>query len=236
MNTGTLYIVATPIGNIEDITIRALRILKEEVSLVYCEDTRNSRKLLDAFNISVQTKSLHAHSADAKIAEACTELLNGKNIAYITDAGTPGLSDPGSKLVMQARGKDIPIVPLPGPSALATLVSVAGFPEKNIIFAGFLSKKPGKRIHELEKLAEFPGIIVVYESPYRIKKLLEAINEVFPNNQITIGREMTKYFEEFITGTANEILNNKNKLTEKGEFAVAIFNGELKGSKKQNEF
>jgi 16S rRNA (cytidine1402-2'-O)-methyltransferase len=224
METGTLYIIATPIGNMEDITMRAVRILKEEIDAVYCEDTRQSRRLLDAYGITVQARSLHAHSSDARIAEACEELLKGKNIGYLTDCGTPSLSDPGSRLVQEARRREIPVVPLPGPSALSALISVAGFPEKNIIFGGFLSKKPGKRIHELERLREFNGIIILYESPYRIKKLIEAIKEVFPDNPVVIGREMTKHFEEFISGTATELFERRDSIKEKGEFSVAIHN------------
>ncbi|MCL1910663.1 MAG: 16S rRNA (cytidine(1402)-2'-O)-methyltransferase [Leptospirales bacterium] len=224
MQAGQLYIVAAPIGNTEDITLRALRVLKEEVALIYCEDTRHTGKLLAAHNIPLKMRSLHAHSSDERIAEACAAILAGKNIAYLTDAGTPGLSDPGSRLVAQARSAGIRVVPLPGPSALTALVSVSGFPEKNVFFAGFLSKKPGKRIHELEKLREFPGIIVLYESPHRVQKLLAAINEVFPENQLIIGREMSKRFEEFITGTASELSQKTDSITEKGEFSLAIYN------------
>lgn len=214
----------TPIGNIEDITLRALRILREEADLVYCEDTRQSRKLLDAYDINLPARSLHAHSPAGRIEEACRELLDGKNIVYMTDAGTPGLSDPGSRLAAAARARNIPVVPLPGASALAALVSAAGFPEKAVIFAGFLSKKPGRRIHELEKLREFPGIIIIYESPYRIRKLIEAIAQVFPESSVVIGREMTKHFEEFISGTGTELLARIETVTEKGEFAVAVHN------------
>lgn len=224
MGYGLLYIVAAPIGNIEDITLRSLRILREEVSLVYCEDTRQTGKLLSAHNISVKMRSLHAHSSNERIAEACAALLRGENLAYLTDAGTPGLSDPGSKLVAEARSKGISVVPLPGPSALTALVSAAGFPEKNVIFAGFLSKKPGRRVHELEKLREFEGIIVLYESPHRIKKLLADISAVFPESGLVIGREMSKRFEEFITGTAIELFQNAGSITEKGEFALAVCN------------
>lgn len=224
MESGILYIIASPIGNIEDITLRAVRILREEVSLVYCEDTRQTRKLLDAYEVKARTKSIHAHSSDRKIEEACEELKSGQNIAYLTDAGTPGLSDPGSRLVQEARKQGIAVQPLPGPSALAALVSVAGFPEKNIIFGGFISKKPGRRIHELEKLREFEGIIVIYESPYRIKKLIDAVSQVFPDSQVIIGREMTKHFEEFITGTASEIHSRADSIQEKGEFSIAILN------------
>ncbi|PKL35527.1 MAG: 16S rRNA (cytidine(1402)-2'-O)-methyltransferase [Spirochaetae bacterium HGW-Spirochaetae-1] len=224
MAEGTLYIIGTPIGNIEDITLRALKILKESINIIYCEDTRQSKKLLMAYDIHIPLRSLHAHSSPARIEEVCSELKKGNNIAYLTDSGTPALSDPGSMLVRKAREYGIAIIPLPGPSALATIISVAGFPEKNIIFGGFLSKKPGKRIHELEKLREFPGIIIIYESPYRIKKLLPALYQVFPGKEVLIGREMTKVYEEFISGTLTGEDAGLDSVKEKGEFTVAVFN------------
>lgn len=224
MASGILYVIATPIGNMEDITLRALRILREKVSAVYCEDTRQSRRLLSAYGINIQTKSLHAHSDEQRIEEACMDLLAGKSIGYMTDAGTPAVSDPGSRLVKAARDRGITVVPVPGASAVTALVSASGFSETNIVFAGFLSKKPGKRLNELKKLSAFPGIIVLYESPYRIKKLIEAIASIFPDSQILLGREMTKRFEEFISGTASELLLNIDSITEKGEFAVAVWN------------
>ncbi|MCP4133282.1 MAG: 16S rRNA (cytidine(1402)-2'-O)-methyltransferase [bacterium] len=224
MEEGKLYIVATPIGNMEDITIRAINTLKNDIDIAYCEDTRQSRKLLNNYGITLPTSSLHSHSSDQKLEHIVETLKEGKNIAYLTDSGTPGISDPGSKLVGKAREGGIEIVPLPGPSALASIVSVSGFPEKKIIFSGFLSKKPGKRINELTALKEFEGIIVVYESPYRIKKLLNAIKEVYPNTEILIGREMTKFYEEFISVNTENIDKTLETLKEKGEFTVALLN------------
>jgi 16S rRNA (cytidine1402-2'-O)-methyltransferase len=221
---GTLYIIATPIGNLEDFTFRALRILKEEISIVYCEDTRQTRKLLQHYNITVETRSFHTHSSDKKLLEITTLLEKGSSIAYCTDSGTPSISDPGSKLVSAVRMNNIPVVPVPGPSALTTLVSASGFMEKNVIFGGFLSKKEGKRKNELSRLKECKGVIVIYESPYRIKKTLTAIQAVFGNVQVCIGREMTKMFEEFIVDTIDTIMENIDDLKEKGEFAVAILN------------
>lgn len=224
MNPGTLYIVGSPIGNMEDITLRALRILRESIDHVYCEDTRQTRKLLNHYNINISTSSLHAHSSDEKLASAIKILKDGKSIAYLTDSGTPGISDPGARLVRSAMSQGIPVVPVPGPSALASIISVCGFSEKNILFAGFLSKKDGKKKRELEKLKEYDGIIVVYESPYRIKKLLAAIREVFPDAELIIGREMTKIYEEFISGSSDDIFKSMDNITEKGEFAIAILN------------
>jgi 16S rRNA (cytidine1402-2'-O)-methyltransferase len=168
-------------------------------------------------------RPLHSHSSDSVINTVIKELLSGKNAAYLSDSGTPGVSDPGSKLINAARMNNITICPLPGASALTALASVAGFPEKQIVFSGFLSKKDGKRIRELESLKQSGGIIIIYESPYRIKKLLLAISKVFPGGKVLIGREMTKFFEEFISGTIEEIISNIDTLKEKGEFAVAVY-------------
>jgi 16S rRNA (cytidine1402-2'-O)-methyltransferase len=223
MEKGKLYIIATPIGNSEDITLRALRILREDVDCVFCEDTRRTGKLLNQYGIKCSIRSLHAHSTPAKIKSALSLLARGKTIAYCTDSGTPSVSDPGSALVSAARREGIEVIPLPGASALAAIVSVSGFPEKNIIFAGFLSKKEGKRRRELEKLKGH-GIIVLYESPYRIKKLIRSIAAVFPDSEMVIGREMTKLHEEFISGTTNDICENIDSILERGEFTVAIYN------------
>ena len=224
MSKGTLYIIASPIGNLEDITYRAVRILKEEITRVFCEDTRQTRKLLDHYGIDLPATSLHAHSGSEKIRQACTQLEHGDNLAYLSDCGTPGISDPGSLLVREARERDIPIVPIPGPSALSALVSVSGFPEKQVIFTGFLSKRDGRMRRELQSLSEQEGIIVIYESPYRIKRLVKMLAEIFPGKEVLIGREMTKFYEQFYHGKAGEILENIDSITEKGEFAVAVFN------------
>ncbi len=160
MERGILYIIATPIGNMEDITYRAIKTLND-VDVAFCEDTRHTGRLLSHYGIKIPLKSLHAHSSAFKIKEALELLSNGKSIAYLTDAGTPGISDPGSKLIEEARKENHHISPIPGPSALSTLISVSGFSGKDIIFGGFLSKKPGKRINELNRLKEFDGIIVI---------------------------------------------------------------------------
>ena len=224
MEKGTLYIIATPIGNLEDITLRALRILREDISRVFCEDTRRSRILLNNYGISLPALSLHSHSPAKRIESALAHLLKGENVAYMTDSGTPGLSDPGSALVAGAHQNGIPVVPVPGPSALGAILSVAGFPEKNVLFGGFLSKKEGKRVRELESFRNFRGIIVVYESPYRITKLLADIGSVFPDSDIVIGREMTKRYEEYLRGKASDLAGGIGGITEKGEFTVAIHN------------
>ncbi len=221
---GTLYIVASPIGNLEDFTYRAVRVLKEEVTAVYCEDTRQTRKLLDHYGIVLPLRSLHAHSPAQRTAEAVEKLRAGDSIAYITDSGTPSISDPGSAVVREARTMGLPVVPIPGPTALGAIISVAGFPETTVVFAGFLSKKDSKRKKELQNLREIPGIIVFYESPYRIKKALAAVGEVFPGSEVVVGREMTKFYEEYISGQIETLLRDADTIMEKGEFTVAVRN------------
>ena len=226
----SLYIIASPIGNPDDITVRALCIIKDTIEILYCEDTRETGKLLAYHGIKKPLRSLHAHSDDKKILSLIEEVKNNINVGYMTDAGTPGLSDPGNKIVHRAKLAGINVIPVPGVSALTAIVSVCGFPDKNIFFGGFLSKKPGKRVNELNKLKENEGIIVIYESPHRIKKTLKDIGDVFPGREIIIGREMTKKFEEFINFNSNDMDSVIEKLTEKGEFAIAILNKDIKGA------
>ncbi len=232
---GTLYIIASPIGNPEDMTLRALKLLGETIDIVYCEDTRHTGRLLSYHGISKPLRSLHAHSDDSRIMQLVDEIRSGKNIGYMTDSGTPGMSDPGSKIVAVARREGVNIVPLPGVSALTTLVSVSGFPDKSILFGGFVSKKPGRRKNELSRMREHEGIIVIYESPHRIKKTLADIAEVFPDREVCIGREMTKKFEEFMQVRGDKIPSMLDELKEMGEFAIAIFNKELKYTAEDEE-
>jgi len=225
---GQLYVIASPIGNPEDMTLRALKVLRDEVEVIYCEDTRQTIKLLSYHSISKPLRSLHTHSGDARILQLIKELESGKNAGYMTDSGTPGLSDPGSRVVAMTRKAGIGITPVPGVSALTTLLSASGFPDKNVIFGGFLSKKPGRRVNELTRLREFEGIIIIYESPHRIKKTLTDISEVFNDRDIFIGREMTKKFEEYISIKAGKTDEAIKELTERGEFSIAVLNKEMK--------
>ena len=224
MNTPTLYIVATPIGNLEDMTFRAVRILKEEVSAIFCEDTRQTKKLLSHFEIDLPAFPLHAHSSGGAHDKALSFLKEGKSIAYVTDCGTPSVSDPGSRLVLAARNDGFKVSPIPGPSALTAMISVSGFSGKNVIFGGFLSKKEGRRQKEIKVLSRTPGILVIYESPHRIMKTLASIDAILPGRTILVGREMTKMFEEFISGTAASLLSKQGIIKEKGEFVIAIDN------------
>lgn len=217
-----LYIVATPIGNLQDITLRALETLKM-VDVVAAEDTRETMKLLSAFDI--RKKLISCRSAnEANSAKGIIQLLEeGLNVAYCSDAGTPGLSDPGAVLVREVRAAGHTVVPIPGVSALATLVSVGGFGGRTVTFDGFLSVKPGKRRKRLRELLQRQEAFVVYESPFRIVKLLQDLADTEADREVIVGREMTKSFEEFVSGTAAEVLQDFQARTIiKGEFAVLV--------------
>ncbi|HVU06272.1 MAG TPA: 16S rRNA (cytidine(1402)-2'-O)-methyltransferase [Candidatus Paceibacterota bacterium] len=218
----TLYIVATPIGNLEDITLRALRVLKE-VSVIFCEDTRTSRVLLSKYGIKVPTESFHAQSSPVKTDRVIELLEAGNDIALVTDAGTPGISDPGMLLVSEVRAR-LPaanIVAIPGPSALAAAVSIAGKPLHEFVFLGFLPHKKGRQtLFEEIKAGERP--YVFYESPHRIEKTLEALKGM--EKTVTILREITKMHESYVSGTAEEVLKafRDNPGTLRGEFVVIV--------------
>ena len=221
MTPGTLYVVATPIGNLEDITLRALRVLKE-VGLVACEDTRRTRTLLTHFGIHVPVTSYFEHNKLAKGPAILTTLREGKSVALVTDAGTPGISDPGFLLVREAREAGIPVVPVPGPSAVVAALSAAGIPADSFVFDGFLPVKPGKRIHRLEALRDLEMTIVCYESPHRILAALEAMGQVFGQVEIVVARELTKQFEEIVRGTPEALRERFAAATVRGEFTVVI--------------
>jgi 16S rRNA (cytidine1402-2'-O)-methyltransferase len=221
MTPGTLYVVATPIGNLEDITLRALRVLKE-VGLVACEDTRRTRTLLTHFGIHVPVTSYFEHNKLAKGPAILKTLREGKSVALVTDAGTPGISDPGFLLVREAREAGIPVVPVPGPSAVVTALSAAGIPADSFVFDGFLPVKPGKRIHRLEALRELEMTLVCYESPHRILAALEAIGDVFGQVEIVVARELTKQFEEIVRGTPAVLHARFAAGPVRGEFTLVI--------------
>jgi len=221
MTLGTLYVVATPIGNLEDITLRALRVLKE-VGLVACEDTRRTRALLTHFGIHVPVTSYFEHNKLAKGPVILKTLREGKSVALVTDAGTPGISDPGFLLVREAREAGIPVVPVPGPSAVVAALSAAGIPADSFVFDGFLPVKPGKRIHRIEALRDLEMTLVCYESPHRILAALEAIGHVFGQVEIVVARELTKQFEEIVRGTPEALRARFATGTVRGEFTVVI--------------
>lgn len=219
--TGTLYVVATPLGNLEDITLRALRVLKE-VALIACEDTRRTRILLTHFGIHAPVTSYFEHNKLRKAARLLETLQAGQSVALVTDAGTPGISDPGFLLVKQAREAGIPVVPVPGPSAVAAALSAAGVPADRFLFEGFLPVKPGRRVHRLEALRDLELTVVCYESPHRILASLEAVAQVFGEREIVVAREMTKTFEEIVRGPAAALRERFAGGTARGEFTVII--------------
>lgn len=218
----TLYIVGTPIGNLGDITYRAVETLKN-VDVVAAEDTRHTLQLLTHLEIRKPLISCRAQN-EKIVAQKIIQLMDeGKNIAFASDAGTPGISDPGAILAGLVREAGHSVVPIPGPSAFATLASVAGAGGKTLIFEGFLSPKPGKRRSRLKELLSTEDAIVLYESPFRIVKLLTDIADIDNNRRVVVGRELTKLHEEIVEGTAAELRDDFTSRTSiKGEFAVFI--------------
>ena len=218
----TLYIIGTPIGNLGDISFRAAEILKT-VDLVACEDTRRTLKLLSRLGIRVKMLSCRTQNEQFAAEKVITLLNQGQTVAYASDAGTPALSDPGAALVRLAARAGHKVIPVPGPSAFASLVSVAGGTDKTVVFEGFLSPRAGRRRSRLRELMALEAAIVLYESPFRILKLLEDIAEIDGGRYICIGREMTKVHEEYIRGLATEIfalfVEKKEKI---GEFSVYV--------------
>ena len=224
--SGTLYVVATPIGNLEDITLRALRILRE-VDRIACEDTRQTRKLLDRHGISKPLVSYHEHNEQARAEELLRELEAGQNIALVSDAGTPLIADPGYRLVTQARAAGITVSPIPGPSALVSALSASGLPTDSFFFGGFLPAKKIQRRKTLEEIMAYPATLVFYEAPHRIVETLNDIADVLGPRRVTIARELTKIHEEFLMGEASELrgaLASRPSL--KGEITLMIAKGE----------
>ncbi|MEW6557292.1 MAG: 16S rRNA (cytidine(1402)-2'-O)-methyltransferase [Elusimicrobiota bacterium] len=221
MKSGVLYVVATPIGNLKDITFRAVEVLKA-VDLIACEDTRRTKILLSAYNISKPLTSFYEQNRFTKIPFLIDELKKDKNIAIVSEAGTPGISDPGFFLVQKAIEENISVVPVPGVSAIIASLSASGLPSDDFIFWGFLPRKSNKIKKIFEKFAGLNKTIIFYESPYRLKNTLSIISKIMPaNTDIVIARELTKKFEEFIRGKLSEI---EYKLPEKilGEITVLI--------------
>lgn len=224
MNTslGVLYIVATPIGNLRDITLRALDVLRE-VDVVACEDTRHTLKLLSHYEIKKHLLSIRARNEKIACYKVLRFLQEGKNVAYVSDAGTPTISDPGHILVSEAREKGFRIIPVPGCSAFVALLSVSGFFDKSVVFEGFLSPKPGRRKKRLMELMNCNSAVALYESPYRVLKLLKDIADIDGNRYIVVGRELTKIHESVITGRASEVLEMFSLMEDiKGEFSLLI--------------
>ena len=219
--TGTLFVVATPIGNLEDITLRALRILKE-ADVIACEDTRRTRALLAHFDIHTPTTSYFEHNKLVRGPQLIRQLQEGRRIALVTDAGTPGISDPGFMLVRDARAAGAAVVPVPGPAAVVTALSAAGLPADRFVFDGFLPIKPGRRLKRLAALRELDTTLVLYESPHRILASLEAIDTVFGEREIVVARELTKQFEEVVRAPAAAHRARLDAAGVRGEFTVVI--------------
>jgi len=218
-----LYLVATPIGNLEDITLRAIRVLKQ-ADVIACEDTRQTLKLLNRYGINTPTVSYHEHNEAARAAELVEKLARGSRIAIVTDAGTPGISDPGFRLVSLAIERGLPVVPIPGPAAFVSALVGAGLPVESFSFRGFLPPKTGARRRELEKARNSMQTEVFYEAPHRIAATLEDTLAVLgPNRRIVVARELTKIHEEFLRGTTAQVLDVVNSRGEmKGEIVLMI--------------
>ncbi|MBI2057923.1 MAG: 16S rRNA (cytidine(1402)-2'-O)-methyltransferase [Candidatus Yanofskybacteria bacterium] len=220
-----LYVLATPIGNLEDISQRALRILRE-VDFIVAEDTRVTKKLLFHFQIEKPLVSYHHHSSQKEVERLLNLLKEGKVVALVTDAGTPGISDPGGRLVaevLKRSGENVQVIPIPGPNAAVTALSISSFPADKFLFLGFSPHKKGRKTF-FQKVADSEYTVVFYESPHRIIKTLKEMSEheELKNRQLVVARELTKKFETIYRGTASEILSEAGKELSKGELAIVV--------------
>jgi 16S rRNA (cytidine1402-2'-O)-methyltransferase len=221
LRPGTLYLVATPIGNLEDMTLRAIRTLRE-CDVVAAEDTRHSGQLLKHLGISKPLLSYFQFNEAKRSEEIIARLGRGEKVALVTDAGSPGISDPGERVVKAAITAGFRVESVPGPCALVAAITASGLSTEEFHFIGFLPHKSGQRRKQLEQLRLFSGTLVLYESPYRIGKLLGELKEIFPDRQVILARELTKKFEEFLRGTPAELTTALEKRALKGEFVVLI--------------
>ena len=229
MNKGKLYLVATPIGNLEDITLRAINTLKE-VDIIAAEDTRHTLKLLNHLNIAKPLISYHRHNEEIKSQELIKKLLNGENIAIVTDAGTPGISDPGEEIVKEAIKNKIDIIPIPGACAAINALITSGLSTREFIFYGFLPQDNKLRKEKFEDISRQKKTIIIYEAPHRLKSTLSEINEKFGNINIVIAKELTKIHETFIRGNIKEIMEDLKEI--KGEYIIMF---EVKGKSEKEE-
>ena len=217
---GQLFVVGTPIGNLEDITLRAISTL-QNVDMVLAEDTRNSKKLLDAHNIDTKMISYHEHSSEKDIKRIIDLLLEGKDLALISDAGTPTISDPGYGLIRDCIKNNIIITPIPGASAITAAMSISGLPSDSFTFVGFLPQKKG-RMKKIEQLKNIDNTIMLFESPFRLEKTLNQLLDSLGNRSVVVGRELTKLYEEVIRGNLNDIIVHFSKSKIKGEIVIMI--------------
>lgn len=218
---GTLYIVATPIGNLEDITLRALRILKE-VDLIAAEDTRHTKKLLTHYGIQKPLTSYHEHNEKTKSSQLIHRLKEGRRIALVSDAGTPLLSDPGFRLVQEAIRAEAQVIPIPGPSALTAVLSASGLPMDSFAFEGFLPAKKAARRQKLAGLREEERTLVFFEVPHRVQESLRDILEILGDREIVLGREVTKMHEEFLRGSVSQLISDTGPREWRGEITVVV--------------
>lgn len=220
MEKGKLFVVATPIGNLKDVSFRTLDILKE-TDFILCEDTRITGRLLSNYKIKNELISFNARTEERKIEFVVKRILNGESAAIVSDSGTPGISDPGVRLVNEIHKNEITVSGIPGPNAAITALSISGLPTDSFVFEGFLPQKKGRQ-KKLTALSEEERTIILYESVYRIEKLLNELNEFMPERFLFIGRELTKMFEEYWTGIPQDILFLLKDKKIKGEFVVVI--------------
>jgi 16S rRNA (cytidine1402-2'-O)-methyltransferase len=223
--TGCLYLVATPIGNLEDITLRAVRILKE-ADVIACEDTRHTQKLLNHYGIKKDTVSYHEHNELTRSPELVIELEQGAKIALVSDAGTPGISDPGHRLVTLCLRHRIPVVPIPGPSALIAALAASGLPTEEFLFVGFLPARAGARRKALDALKAESRTLIFYEAPHRVVETLADASEILGARPAVIAREVTKIHEEFLRGPLSELLDSTRKRAPRGEITLLIGPGD----------
>jgi len=217
-----LFVVATPIGNLEDITFRAVRVLRE-AAVIACEDTRQTRKLLDHYGITTPMVSYHDHNEGARATELIERMKAGAKVALVSDAGTPLISDPGFRLVTEARSQGIAVVPIPGASAVLSALSASGLPTDEFRFCGFLPQKHTQRAELLRGLSRDPATLIFYEAPHRILDTLREISVLMPKRPVVVARELTKMHEEFLTGPAEDILRELgSRPAVKGEITVLI--------------
>ena len=217
---GQLFVVGTPIGNLEDMTLRAISTL-QNVNLILAEDTRNSKKLLNAHNIDSKMISYHDHSSEKEIKKIVDLLLEGKDLALISDAGTPTISDPGYGLIRECIKNDITIIPIPGVSSITAAMSVSGLPSDSFTFIGFLPQKKG-RLKKINQLQALDNTIILFESPFRLEKTLNQLLEHLGNRTVVVGRELTKLYEEVIRGNLEDVILHFSKSKIKGEIVVMI--------------
>ncbi|MBL6979102.1 MAG: 16S rRNA (cytidine(1402)-2'-O)-methyltransferase [Desulfobacteraceae bacterium] len=228
---GTLYVVSTPIGNLEDITLRALKVLKS-VYKIAAENVKHTKRLCERYDIKTKITDYHQHSQNTKTEQLINGLKSGSDLALVTDAGTPGISDPGVYLINRAVKEDIKVRPIPGPSAVVAALSVSGLPTARFVFLGFLSNKTGKRKRQLEKLATEPRTMVFFEAPHRIEAMLKDLGEIFGEREMVMLREMTKVFEEAHRGTPGDILGSLTSDKIRGEFTLVVAGNESKEKSK----